>query len=61
MHGTDDHVLPHAAGQELAETIPGAKLVTLEGASHALFFLNHEAVNAAVAEFLRGLPAKDSP
>jgi pimeloyl-ACP methyl ester carboxylesterase len=61
MHGTDDHVLPHAAGQELAETIPGAKLVTLEGASHALFFLNHEAVNAAVAEFLRELPAKDSP
>ena len=61
LHGTDDHVLPHAAGRELAETIPGAKLVTLEGASHALFFLNHEAVNAAVAEFLRELPAGDSP
>jgi pimeloyl-ACP methyl ester carboxylesterase len=56
LHGTRDHVLPYAAGKELAETIPGAKLVTLEGAGHALFFTHPDEVNAAIAEFVRQLP-----
>jgi len=56
LHGTIDHVLPHRAGAELAECIPGARLVTLPEAGHALFFTHHEAVNTAIAEFLRQLP-----
>lgn len=58
LHGTNDHVLPYRAGVELAEAIPGARLVTLQDAGHALFFTHCESVNAAVAEFLRGLPRR---
>ena len=56
LHGTTDHVLPYRAGVELAECIPGARLVTLPGAGHALFFTHHEAINTAIAEFLGDLP-----
>lgn len=53
LHGTDDHVLPCEAGRELARTIPDARMVVFDGGSHAVFFLEHEAVNDAVAGFLR--------
>ncbi|MDR2527669.1 MAG: alpha/beta fold hydrolase [Synergistaceae bacterium] len=36
LHGTDDKVLPYPHGEALARAIPGAKLVTLEGAGHEL-------------------------
>ncbi len=36
IHGTDDPVLPHPHGQALANEIPGARLLTLEGAGHEL-------------------------
>jgi pimeloyl-ACP methyl ester carboxylesterase len=52
VHGTDDRVLPLEAGRELARTIPGAQLVEIPDAGHAVFFLNHEPVNAAVAGFI---------
>jgi 3-oxoadipate enol-lactonase len=52
VHGTDDRVLPYAAGKELAEAIPGARLVTIEDSGHALFFTDYAAVNAAIAKFL---------
>jgi pimeloyl-ACP methyl ester carboxylesterase len=55
VHGTNDHVLPYRAGVELAEAIPGARLVTLQDAGHAIFFTHCEAVNAAIAEFLENL------
>jgi pimeloyl-ACP methyl ester carboxylesterase len=55
LHGTKDMVLPHAAGAELAQTIPGAKLITVPGAGHAFFFTHHQAVNAGIAGFLRQL------
>ncbi|MGD0091167.1 MAG: alpha/beta fold hydrolase [Planctomycetota bacterium] len=56
VHGALDPVLPPAAGSELAQTIPGARLVAIAGARHSLFFTHAEAVNAAVAEFIAGLP-----
>ena len=34
IHGTDDRVLPLLHGEAIAKTIPGAKLVILDGAGH---------------------------
>ncbi|HEY3323457.1 MAG TPA: alpha/beta hydrolase [Planctomycetota bacterium] len=53
LHGTKDHMLPYAAGVELANSIPGAKLVTVERGGHAFFFTTPEIVNSAIAEFIR--------
>ena len=36
VHGTEDPILPHAHGVALAETIPGAEMMTLEGAGHEM-------------------------
>jgi 3-oxoadipate enol-lactonase len=36
-HGTEDPLMPFAAGRELARRIPGAQFVVYEGAGHALF------------------------
>ena len=55
VHAALDPVLPLAAGRELAQAIPGARLVTVEGARHSLFFTHASAVNAAAADFVAGL------
>ena len=36
VHGTEDPILPYAHGVALAETIPGAAFLTLEGAGHEM-------------------------
>ncbi len=36
VHGTDDPILPHPHGKALADAIPGAKLLTIEGMGHDL-------------------------
>ena len=36
MHGTEDPILPYEHGVALAETIPGAAFLTLEGAGHEM-------------------------
>jgi pimeloyl-ACP methyl ester carboxylesterase len=36
IHGTDDPVLPYAHGVALADAVPGARLVTIEGGGHEL-------------------------
>ncbi len=36
VHGTDDPILPYAHGKALAEAIPGAKLLTIDGMGHDL-------------------------
>ena len=55
VHGTDDAVLPHAAGVEIAQAIPGARFVSVKGAGHGVFFTHAEHVNAEIAAFLRHL------
>lgn len=55
LHGTDDRVLPLAAGVELAENIPGAQFVQIDSAGHAVFFTHHQQTNNAIAAFIRGL------
>ena len=34
IHGTEDPILPYPHGEALAQAIPGAELLTLEGAGH---------------------------
>ena len=36
MHGTDDPLVPKAAGREVARIVPGAKLVEFDGMGHDL-------------------------
>lgn len=36
VHGTDDPILPYPHGKALADAIPGAKLLTIEGMGHDL-------------------------
>ena len=36
IHGTDDPILPYPHGKALAEAIPGAKLLTIDGMGHDL-------------------------
>jgi pimeloyl-ACP methyl ester carboxylesterase len=36
IHGTEDPILPYSHGVALAETIPGAELLTLDGAGHEM-------------------------
>jgi pimeloyl-ACP methyl ester carboxylesterase len=48
IHGTADPMFPHAHGQALAEEIPGAKLLTLEGAGHGVERADWERVSHAI-------------
>ena len=53
IHGTDDPLLPVENGRILAERIPGAELVLLEGARHGYLFEKQAEADAAVLGFLR--------
>lgn len=55
LHRRDDRAAPAAQSQVLADAIPGARLVELEGRSHLPAFGDAEAVVAEVRRFL-GLP-----
>jgi pimeloyl-ACP methyl ester carboxylesterase len=53
VHGTDDHAVPFARhGKVLAERIPGAELVALEGGDHVAIFTHRDEARARVARFL---------
>lgn len=54
IHGTNDLVMPVGNGRILAERIPGAELVELQGAGHLLFHEQPEEFSNAVAAFLFG-------
>ncbi|MEI6236357.1 MAG: alpha/beta hydrolase [Planctomycetota bacterium] len=54
-HGTDDGVLPLAAGVEMAQAIPGARFVPVKGGGHGFFFTHAERVNAEIAALIRQL------
>jgi 2-polyprenyl-6-methoxyphenol hydroxylase-like FAD-dependent oxidoreductase len=59
IHRRDDAVFPLAKGWALAEGIPGADLVVLEGRDH-LVYVDHAPVLDAVEEFLAGrVPAPE--
>jgi pimeloyl-ACP methyl ester carboxylesterase len=50
IHGTVDPMFPLEHGEALAEEIPGARLVVLEGAGHGIFRPDWEAIVEAIAE-----------
>lgn len=52
QHGTDDKAVPYSSGQQIAATIPGARLETYEGGGHNYLILDMDRVNREVLEFL---------
>lgn len=54
VHGTRDPLVPFDRhGKLLAERIPGARLVALEGGEHAAIFTHRDEARDAVTRFLR--------
>jgi pimeloyl-ACP methyl ester carboxylesterase len=52
--GDHDEAIKREHTEYLARSIPGAKLIIFEGASHFAFLQRPDAFNAAVIEFLKG-------
>ncbi|MGH2679940.1 MAG: alpha/beta hydrolase [Actinomycetota bacterium] len=52
LHGTEDQAIPVENAKLLAERIPGAELVLLEGAGHLYHSEQPEAADAAVLDFI---------
>jgi pimeloyl-ACP methyl ester carboxylesterase len=50
IHGTADPMFPIGHGEALAEEIPGARLLRLEGAGHGVFGADWETIVAAILE-----------
>jgi pimeloyl-ACP methyl ester carboxylesterase len=50
IHGTDDPLFPLGHGLALAEEIPGARLLTLEGAGHGVDRADWEEIASAILE-----------
>ena len=50
IHGTADPMFPIEHGQALAEEIPGARLLPLEGAGHGVYRADWEMIAAAIIE-----------
>ena len=53
LHGTDDQAIAVENARLLADRIPGAELVLLEGAGHLYHSEQSEAADAAVLDFVR--------
>ena len=51
-HGTEDRLMPFAAGRELARRIPDAQFVAYDGAGHALILERPEEARERVLTFL---------
>lgn len=54
--GSQDILTPHGDSEELAELIPGAELVIVNGAAHGLFVEHATTYNRVVLDFLRRVP-----
>ncbi|MDH5264053.1 MAG: alpha/beta fold hydrolase [Betaproteobacteria bacterium] len=54
IHGTEDPLIPKAAGREVARHVPGAKLMELEGMGHDLPAALIPRIVAAIAEHCAG-------
>ncbi|SFS13847.1 peroxiredoxin [Microbacterium sp. cf046] len=54
VHGTADNIVPiDSTGRALAERLPGATYVEIEGAPHGLLWTHGDEVNEALLAFLR--------
>lgn len=57
QHGTEDKVVPFIAGQQIADTIPGARMSAIEGAGHNYLVCDIDRVNREVLDFLADVDA----
>ncbi len=57
IHGTEDTAIPMDRAEALAAGLPGSGPVVAVGGAHAANLTNPGPVNAAIREFLAGLPA----
>ena len=55
VHGTADPVAAYEPARTAANAIPGAKLVAIEGGSHAIFASHYQKVGAEIEAFLLSL------
>jgi 2-hydroxy-6-oxonona-2,4-dienedioate hydrolase len=53
VHGTADRIIPYTHGEWVAQTVPGARLLSIEGGGHLSFFVHSEITLPALEEFLR--------
>ncbi|MFK9094536.1 alpha/beta fold hydrolase [Bacillus salipaludis] len=53
IHGNEDKLVPYQNGVTLAETIPGAEFLTIQGAGHIYVTEANDLVNKRVLEFLK--------
>ncbi|WP_255576985.1 alpha/beta fold hydrolase [Cryobacterium sp. 1639] len=58
LHRRDDRAIPFALGREVADTVPGATFVALDGDDHFPWVGDSLAVVDAVERFLDGLPPR---
>jgi pimeloyl-ACP methyl ester carboxylesterase/DNA-binding CsgD family transcriptional regulator len=58
LHRRDDRAIPFALGREVADTVPGATFVALEGDDHFPWLGDSLAVVDAIERFLGGLPPR---
>lgn len=61
VRGADDQITPDAEMRRMAAAIPGARFVEIAGSGHLPNLETPRAFNAAVLEFLRGLPSPSGP
>jgi pimeloyl-ACP methyl ester carboxylesterase len=60
LHGDQDSVVPFAWGEELAATLPDARLVKLEGSGHNFLVAARDRSNAAVLDFVAEIDRRAS-
>ena len=55
LHSVGDHAFSVQASRYMAERIPGAKFIELQGVDHIPYLSDGEAITGAVEEFLTGM------
>jgi pimeloyl-ACP methyl ester carboxylesterase/UDP:flavonoid glycosyltransferase YjiC (YdhE family) len=58
VHGTRDRIVPYKIGTEMADAIPGARLVTFDGGGHGLLGREMAKVNRLIRDFVDERPVE---
>jgi predicted glycosyltransferase/predicted alpha/beta hydrolase family esterase len=58
LHGTADKIVPYSHAEKLAAAVPGARLVTFEGAGHVLHGRHAVKVNHLIRDFVLDRPVE---
>ncbi len=58
LHGTADKIVPYSHAEKLAAAVPGARLVTFEGAGHVLHGRHVVKVNHLIRDFVLDRPVE---